>query len=263
MRILTRLSACLLAFATGTTLCALPMPPDTPVDSPVLGWHVVLRSGFDLTCARMDAQGQKVRLYLHPGSEDFVDINSADIATTEQVELPVEVPVKPTPATVAAATATDESPLDIGSLTAAAGSWVNLDADLIASIIHAESAGNPHAISRAGARGLMQLMPGTAGQLGVSDAFDPKQNIVGGAAYISALLMHYQRRCAGSEQCDLELALAAYNAGPGAVDKYHGIPPYRETRAYVARVIREFNRRKQLARRAPSSNFMMASAATK
>jgi soluble lytic murein transglycosylase-like protein len=82
----------------------------------------------------------------------------------------------------------------------------------------------------------MQLMPKTAAGLGVTDSFRPDQNINGGTAYLDALLIKYHDH--------LALALAAYNAGPAAVDKYHGIPPYRETRLYVARVIREFNRRK-------------------
>jgi soluble lytic murein transglycosylase-like protein len=81
-------------------------------------------------------------------------------------------------------------------------------------------------------------MPGTARAMGVSDSFEPQQNINGGTQYLDALLTHYHDNIA--------LAVAAYNAGPAAVDRYHGIPPYRETRAYVARVIREFNRRKAL-----------------
>ncbi len=227
-----------------------------------MGWHIVLRSGFDLICARMDAEGAKVRLFLHPGTDDFVDVNSVDIVTTEQVELPADAPSASPAASHAAAnqTAHAAATVDLPSLTAAAGSDVNIDADLIASIIHAESAGNPHAVSRAGARGLMQLMPGTAGAVGVNDAFNPTQNVYGGAAYFSALLMYYQRDCRGSEQCELERALAAYNAGPGAVAKYHGIPPYRETRAYVARVIREFNRRKLRSQAQSAQNVMLARA---
>jgi soluble lytic murein transglycosylase-like protein len=81
----------------------------------------------------------------------------------------------------------------------------------------------------------MQLMPDTAAGLGVEDSFQPDQNVRGGSTYLDALLTRYQD--------NLALALAAYNAGPEAVDKYHGIPPYSETRAYVARVIHEFNRR--------------------
>jgi soluble lytic murein transglycosylase-like protein len=86
----------------------------------------------------------------------------------------------------------------------------------------------------------MQLMPKTADELGVKDSFQPEENIAGGSAYLDSLLTRYHDNVA--------LALAAYNAGPAAVDRYHAVPPYRETRAYVARVIREFNRRKQTAR---------------
>jgi soluble lytic murein transglycosylase-like protein len=98
----------------------------------------------------------------------------------------------------------------------------NLDVDLLASVVRAESGGNIHAVSRTGAQGLMQLMPGTAAELGVTDSFRADQNINGGTAYLDALLVRYHDH--------LALALAAYNAGPAAVDKYHGVPPYRETR---------------------------------
>jgi hypothetical protein len=256
--------------------------PALAADAPVMGWHIALRSGFDLTCARMSAlgsHGEKTRLFLHPSGDDFVDINSADIVATEQVELPPD-PVQDVPSSGSVSTVAVNagSPLDIAALTADAGKRVNLDADLIASIIHAESAGNPHAISRTGARGLMQLMPATASQVGVQDAFNPAQNVTGGTAYFNQLLTYYEAQCHGSEKCELRLALAAYNAGPGAVAKYHGIPPYRETQAYVRRVIGEFNRRKLLARssgqasaqsearlasKATPQNLMLASAAAK
>jgi soluble lytic murein transglycosylase-like protein len=92
-------------------------------------------------------------------------------------------------------------------------------------------------------------MPGTATELGVQDSFKPDQNVRGGSAYLDALLTRYHDK--------LALALAAYNAGPAAVDKYHGIPPYSETHAYIARVIHEFNRRvlarEALARQAVAS----------
>jgi soluble lytic murein transglycosylase-like protein len=81
----------------------------------------------------------------------------------------------------------------------------------------------------------MQLMPSTAAGLGVQDSFEPRENLRGGSTYLDALLVRYHD--------NLALALAAYNAGPAAVDKYHGIPPYQETTAYVAHVIHEFNRR--------------------
>jgi len=114
-----------------------------------------------------------------------------------------------------------------------------VDPRLLHALIWQESKYKPHARSNVGAQGLMQLMPATASAMGVDDAFRPDQNISGGTAYLDSLLTRYHNNVA--------LALAAYNAGPGAVDKYHGVPPYRETREYVARVIREFNRRKQVA----------------
>lgn len=95
-------------------------------------------------------------------------------------------------------------------------------------IIHAESAFNPRAMSLKGAQGLMQLMPATASDMGVLDAFDAAQNIRGGARYLSQLLKNFH----GSER----LAAAAYNAGPGAVQRYNGVPPYAETQVYVERV---------------------------
>lgn len=99
---------------------------------------------------------------------------------------------------------------------------------LIRALIHAESAFNPKALSRKGAMGLTQLMPDTARELGVGDAFLAEQNIFGGVKYLANLLHQFNG--------DVRLATAAYNAGPGAVSKYKGIPPYAETRAYVERV---------------------------
>lgn len=111
---------------------------------------------------------------------------------------------------------------------AAAAADFGVDSALLRAVIHAESAFNPMAVSNKGAQGLMQLMPGTATDLGVTDAFDVSQNIRGGARYLSQLLKSFNG--------DAQLATAAYNAGPGAVLKYRGVPPYDETQVYVQRV---------------------------
>ena len=190
--------------------------------------QVTLTNGFILSCDHRELSGDKVRLYTQPGNESFVEVEASQIATVDQIPDP--------PADLAPKAQTKLTDADVHELIARAGASHNLDVDLLASVIKAESGWNTHAVSRTGAQGLMQLMPKTAAGLGVTDSFRPDQNINGGTAYLDALLIKYHDH--------LALALAAYNAGPAAVDKYHGIPPYRETRLYVARVIREFNRRK-------------------
>jgi soluble lytic murein transglycosylase-like protein len=102
-----------------------------------------------------------------------------------------------------------------------------VESALVRAIIHAESDFNPKAVSKCGAQGLMQLMPGTARALGVQDSFDPAQNINGGTKYLRHLLDQFG---------DVSQAVAAYNAGPGAVKRYGGVPPFNETQAYVKRV---------------------------
>lgn len=109
-----------------------------------------------------------------------------------------------------------------------------LDPDLVGAVIRIESGENPLTVSPKGAQGLMQLMPETARLMGVQDPFDPEENIRGGVKYLAGLLERFRGR--------LDLALAAYNAGPTAVERYGGIPPYAETRNYVVRVMDAYRR---------------------
>jgi len=202
--------------------------------------HVTLRNGFEIDCARREAiEGDRVRIFMLPASQgaeaSYMDVAADAVARVEAFPDPV-FPITPA---AKSATPAETTPAELNTMLARAGAQHNIDADLLASVVKAESGGRVFAVSSTGARGLMQLMPDTASDMGVKDAFRPEQNISGGTAYLDQLLVRYHDNAT--------LAIAAYNAGPGAVDKYHGVPPYRETRAYVARVIREFNRRKLAA----------------
>jgi soluble lytic murein transglycosylase-like protein len=231
--------------------------------------HITLRNGFELDCARRVVAGDRIRLYLLPASptatetSSYIEVSAASVLRVEAIPDPVPgsvAPVVPAPAAEAQLptparrpVAASLTPAEMHELLSSAGTLHNIDADLLASIVHAESGGHVRAVSRTGARGLMQLMPGTAATLGVHDSFAPDQNIAGGTAYLDALLTRYHDNIA--------FALAAYNAGPAAVDRYHGVPPYAETRAYVARVIREFNRLKKAeAKPQPDQTAALATA---
>ena len=211
--------------------------------------RVTLRNGFALTCDHHTQTQDHTRLYLGAGEASFIEFASQEIATMEFVPDPPAPLKDATTQSAARGEGATLSKADLHEILAQAGSEHNLDVDLLASVVRAESGGNPKALSRAGARGLMQLMPATANELGVENSYKPDENVRGGSAYLDKLLGRYHDNVA--------LALAAYNAGPDAVDKYHGVPPYRETRAYVARVIHEFNRRvraREAATRAAKAN---------
>lgn len=215
-----------------------------------LGWlpaaraaeRVMLRNGFVESCDHHAEVDGLVRLYLTAGEDNYIELSPGQIASVAFVPDP---PATPQGTPMPSPTGGKLRSVDLSHMLARAGQRHNLDVDLLASVVKAESGGNARAVSRAGAEGLMQLMPGTAASLGVRNRFEPRQNIQGGSTYLDALLTRYHD--------NLALALAAYNAGPQAVDRFHGIPPYAETRAYVARVIHEFNRR-VLARQAAARN---------
>lgn len=190
-----------------------------------------LRNGFSIRHERHEVAGDTTRLYVGPEpNSGYVDVPSAEIENFE-----------PAPPEAPAATPKGQTPVDLSTIVSEASTRSQVDADFIASVIRAESGNNPRAVSRKGAQGLMQLMPGTASQLGVKNSFDPAENVDGGVRYLRELLLLYNN--------DMIKALAAYNAGPQRVQQYKGVPPYHETHAYVARVINDYNRKKLAQRK--------------
>lgn len=179
--------------------------------------------------------GATTRLYVSQDSSSYVDVPTAEIEHFE--EAPPESAASANPAAGVRFQATARStPTNLNEVVNSASDRYRLDPDLVNSVIKAESGFNVRAVSPKGARGLMQLMPETASQLGVPNAFDPQANVEGGTRYLRELLERYD--------FDLVKALAAYNAGTRRVEQYGGVPPYYETRAYVARIVRDFNKKK-------------------
>jgi soluble lytic murein transglycosylase-like protein len=187
------------------------------------GEYAVLASGARLRVDRHEADGAKIRLY-HDGG--FVEMDASQVKSFDAIEIPAG------PAATPAPEAAPEAPKAVTpeELADAAADRYSLPRSLVRSVMSTESANQTDAVSPKGAIGLMQLMPGTAAELGV-DPHDPAQNVDAGARYLRTLLEKYHG--------GLWHALAAYNAGPGAVDKYRGVPPYRETIRYVKTIQRK------------------------
>src|ERR1700730_15765067 len=184
----------------------------------------VLRNGFTIRHERRESRESVTRLYFVDTPGSYVEVPTDEIVGFESEILP-EPPISaPAP-----------SP-PLGEVVSLASIRNNVDPELVMILIRAESAFRANAISPKGAQGLMQLMPQTAARLGVQNPLDPVANVEGGTRYLRQLLDRYGN--------DLIKALAAYNAGPERVDEYRGVPPYAETRAYVAKIVGDFNRQK-------------------
>jgi len=162
-----------------------------------------------------------------------VQLRPVDVVRVEPDE---QVDIEPVPPTSVEGGLASESktPRTIEQIVAEAAHKYALPRSLVRAVARAESALNPSAVSPKGAQGVMQLMPGTAKELGVRDAFDPAENIDAGVRLLRQLLERYDGRVAE--------ALAAYNAGPGAVARHKGVPPYRETRGYVRKIVADFQK---------------------
>lgn len=216
----------------------------------------ILRNGFSIRHERREAVGGVTRLYTGSDKSEFVDIPTVEIDHYEKDLTPVPLPpapkAPPVPlvAPVSQAAPAVQSPQKMAEMINDISNRQRLDPDFVNSVIHAESGFNPRAVSPKGARGLMQLMPQTASKLGVTNSFDPTANVDGGTRYLRELLERYN--------FDVVKALAAYNAGPQRVEQYHGVPPYYETRAYVARIVRDYNRKKLAEQKAQKTAALAA-----
>jgi soluble lytic murein transglycosylase-like protein len=188
---------------------------------PARAEYFVLRSGQRLHVTGYQLLGEKYRLQMDGG---FVELPADNVAAIEPEDVFTSAP------------SVDAAKAPFRELIEAAAARYVVDADLITSVIAAESNFDPKAISRRNARGLMQLLPETAARLGVQNIFDPRENIDAGTRYLHDLLLLYKN--------DLALALAAYNAGPQRVHRYGRVPPFAETQSYVRRVRSAYVKRK-------------------
>ena len=191
------------------------------------GEFAVLGTGFRIHAQSHEQADGVVRL--HTGAGD-IELPASSIS---RFEVDDYVPPPPTPPPAISATPPPDDPKTLANMAADAA---GLPRALVHSVVRAESAWRVDAVSPKGAIGLMQLMPATAAAM-KADPRDPAQNVAAGAMYLRELLVKYQ-----NSDHQVSQALAAYNAGPGAVDKYKGVPPYPETRAYIQRVISRYNK---------------------
>ncbi len=226
-----KLDSVLIAIFAIVTLAAAPL---------FASQDAVLRNGFSIRHERRAVIGAVTRLYVNAEGSSYIDIPTDEIEHFE--DAPAQIKTDSAIAENRAMPKQNVNPVDLNQVVNIASGRYRLDPDLVNSVIRAESGFNVRAVSRKGAQGLMQLMPGTASKLGVPNAFDPEANVEGGTKYLRELLERYN--------FDLVKALAAYNAGPLRVEQYGGVPPYYETRAYVARIVRDFNRKKLAAKSA-------------
>jgi soluble lytic murein transglycosylase-like protein len=198
------------------------------VASPVFaGEYAVLSTGFRIHADRHEVEGSSIKLFTKDG---LIEVPASSVTSFEAEEYVAPVPV---PRAVAAPAAPAPKSTDPKTLVHEAAVRNSLPPAFVASVAKAESAMKQSAVSPKGAIGVMQLMPGTAKALD-ADPRDTQQNIDAGTRLLRELLVKYDG--------DVVKALAAYNAGPGAVDKYNGMPPYRETQDYVNKVIRDYQK---------------------
>jgi soluble lytic murein transglycosylase-like protein len=251
------------------------------VSLPCLAAEVaVLRNGFSIRHERREVVGDVTRMYVNADGSSYVDVPTAEIERFEAddgasafgLQAPAAAKLTHESSSNSAGDLACESAgtlslrtdcrspkPDLDEVINEASGRYRLDPDLVNSVIKAESGFNVRAVSPKGAQGLMQLMPGTASLLGVPNAFDPQANVDGGARYLRELLERYN--------FDLVKALAAYNAGTKRVEEYGGVPPYHETRAYVRKIVLDFNKKKlaqksAAAQKSPAKKAAPASTAT-